>query len=74
MELNGNGRNQCRAQKDYSHVPNGDWKTTRQCDIDYKEDSFKPDTHDLIIRLDGSPDDLTDSNRAWNENCVEKED
>ena len=63
---------QCRAQKDYSHVPNGGWNTTRPYSIDYKEESSKPDTHDLIVRPDGSPDDLTDSNWIWDENCVKR--
>ena len=66
--------NQCRAQKDYSHVPDGNCRVARPYGIDYKEDSSKPDTHDLIVRLGGTPDDLADSHGAWNEDCVEKED
>ena len=53
---------QCRAQKDYSHVPNGDWKTTRPYGMDYKKDSSKPHIYDLIVRLGGSPYDLIDLN------------
>ena len=52
----------------------GNWRTTRPYGIDYKEDSSKPHTHDFIVRLDGTPGDLTDSDWAWNANCVEHED
>ena len=58
-------KNSCRAQKKYSHVPDGDWKTTRPYGIYYKEDSSKPDTHNLIVRLDGSPGNSAVSNGAW---------
>ena len=67
MELGENGRKLVQSAKGLLPCANGDWKTTRPCGIDYKEDSPKPDADDLIVRLDGSPDDLADSNGAWNE-------
>ena len=49
------------------------WRETRPFGIGYRGNSSKPDTHDLIVRLDGTADDLTDSNGTWDENCVETE-
>ena len=74
MELDGNSRKPVQSTKDYPHVPDGAWKTTRPYGIDYKEDSSKQATHDLKVRLGGTPDDLIDSRGVWKENCVEKED
>ena len=31
-------------------------------------------THDLIVRLDGTANDMTDSQGIWDEKCVDKED
>ena len=58
MEMAGN---QCRAQRGYSHVPSGNWRAIRSFGIDYKEHSSRPDTHDLIVHLGGTPYDLIDS-------------
>ena len=59
--------NQSRAPKDYCPAAETEWWETRLFGIYYREDSSKPDTHDLIVNLDGTPRDLTDSNEAWNE-------
>ena len=66
--------NQHRAPKDYHPVAEDKWRETRPSGIDYREDSSKPDTHKLIVRLDGTTDDLTDFGETWDEKCVEKED
>ena len=53
--------NQPRAPKDYHHVTEQKWRPERPFGIDYREDSSKPDTHKLVVRLDGMEEDLTDS-------------
>ena len=50
------------------------WMATCPFGVDYREDSPKPDTHDFIVCLDGTANDLTDSKGTWDEKCVEKED
>ena len=57
--------NQRRVPKDYYLVPEDGWRETRQFGIEYGKDSVKPDTHDLIVRLDGTANDLTDSKWTW---------
>ena len=50
------------------------WREAHPFGIDCREDSSKPDTHKLVVRLDGTEEDLTDSNGTWDERCVEQED
>ena len=64
--------NQHKAPKDYYPVPEGGWWATRPFSIDYREDSPKPDTHDLIVRLDGTANDLTDSKGTRDKNALER--
>ena len=52
----------------------GDWETTRSYDINYKADSSKEDTHDMVVCLGSTTNDLAASQGAWDENCTEKED
>ena len=66
--------NQHRASKDYYPLAEDKWRETHPLGIDYREDSSKPDTHKLIVRLDGTADNLTDSDGTWDETCIEKED
>ena len=54
--------NQPRATKDYHHVAEQKWRQARPFGIDYIEDSSKPDTHKLVVRLNDTEEDLTDSN------------
>ena len=65
--------NQYMAPKDYYPVAEDKWRKTRPFGIDHREDSFKPDTYDLIVHIYGTANDLTDSNGTWDENCVETE-
>ena len=71
MEVSGN---QHRATKDYYPAPENGWREIHPFGIYYKEDSPKPGTHDPIVRLGGTAKDLTDSQGAWDEKCVEKGD
>ena len=54
--------NQYRAPKDYHPVAENEWREARPFGIDYREDSSKPDTDDLIVCLDGTANDPTDPN------------
>ena len=66
--------NQHRAPNYYYPVVENKWQETRPFGIYYRENSSKPDTYHLSMRLDGTANDLTDSNGTWDEKCVEKED
>ena len=66
--------NQPRVPNDYYPAAENEWRGTHPFGIDYREDSSKPDTHDLIVRLDDTARDLTDSSGTWDEKCIEKED
>ena len=66
--------NQHTAPKDDYPVAGDKWREARPFGIDYREDSSKPNTHKLIVRLDSTADDLTDSGGTWDEKCIEKED
>ena len=66
--------NQPRAPKDYHHVAEQEWRQARPFGIYYREDSSKPDTHKLVVRLGDTEEDLTDSNGTWDARCVEQED
>ena len=61
------------APKYYRPKKERDWRHTRQYDIDYKEDSPKPETHDMRVRLDGGKRDLNESRGDWDEDCVDME-
>ena len=65
---------QHRAPKDYSPAAHAKWRKARPYGINYREDSSKPGTHKLVVRLDGTEDDLTVSDWKWDVKCVEQED
>ena len=52
---------QPRASKDYHHITEQEWRQARPFGIDYRDDSPITDTHKLVVRLDGTEEDLTDS-------------
>ena len=47
------------ARKDYSPLADEKWREARPFGIDHRGDSPKPETHKLVVRLDGETDDLT---------------
>ena len=49
------------APKNYFPKLQESWRTTRPCGINYKEDSSKEDTQDMVARLDGMASDLAAS-------------
>ena len=53
---------QHRAPKDYSPAAHAEWREARPFGINYREDSSEPETHKLVVRLDGTESDLTVSN------------
>ena len=65
---------QQRAPKDYSPVAEEKWRETHPFGIDYREDSPNPKAHKLVVRLDGTADDLTVSGGTYDEKCVDKVD
>ena len=50
-----------------------DWRQTHPYSIDFNEDSSKPETHDMRVRLDGGKSDLIKSRGDWDEDCVDME-
>ena len=64
---------ECRrtgAPKYYRPKKEKEWRQTQPYGIDYKEDSSKPKTHDMRVRLDGRTHDMIKSQGDWNEDCV----
>ena len=62
------------APKNYRPKLEEDWLKTRPYGTNYKENSSKEDTHDMVIRVDGTASDITSSQGTWGEKCTEKED
>ena len=65
---------QHRAPKNYSSAAHVKWRKARPFGTNYREDSSKPETHKLVVRLDGAEGDLTVSDGKWNDTCVEQDD
>ena len=65
---------QHRVPKDYSPAAHAKWREARPFGTNYREDSSKPGTRKLVVRLDGTEGDLTVSDRTWDEKCAEQED
>ena len=65
---------QCRVPKHFSPAPETKWRESRPFGINYREDSSRPDTQSLVVRLDGTADGLTDSHGDWDKTCIEKYD
>ena len=61
------------APKDHSPDPETDWRYTRPHGTGYKEDFSKPETHDMLVRLDGETSDMIVSQGIWDKGCVEIE-
>ena len=59
--------------KDHHPQNEIDWRHTRPCGIDYKEDSSKLETRDMCVRLGGENSDLAKSQGGWNDDCVNTE-
>ena len=57
----------CRPEKETA------WRCTRPHGIDYKEDSSKPEIHDMLVRFGGKTSVMTESQGAWGEGCVDTE-
>ena len=51
-----------------------EWRQTRPYGIDYKEDSSKPETYGMRVRLGGRKRDMVKPRGDWNGDCVEMED
>ena len=64
--------NQHMAPKDYYPVTENGWRETHPFGIDYRGDLSKPDTHDLIVRLDGTANDLIDSKGTWDKHASKR--